>query len=569
MRDVGDPITPPVLRVLLIEDNEGDARLVAAMLAEDGDVRFELARETDLAGALRRAGFDHFDVVLADLGLPDSQGAATVTALLSTWATTPVVVMTGLPDRRQGTAAVQKGCQDYLVKGFTDPALLQRTLCYAIERSAAARVLQEGEMRFRRLVEVFPDAIILCSGDMVSFANHRATAIFRAEPEQSMLGMSVRALFHPADLPRMSVLLQSLRAEAPLVDALRQECRMARRDGSDFEASVTLAPMWNRDHYTLQMIVRDISGERAAERRSHLASVVFETTAEAIMVTDERNRIIAVNPAFERVTGYRPLEVIGRNPQYLSSGRHDAAFYARMWEALTIDGHWHGDVWNRRKDGEIYVQRLALSLIRSADGAVVNHVGVFSDITDETQEAELIRYRANYDALTGLPNRSLLHDRLLQALANTERELSQLAVLFLDIDGFKPVNDRFGHLAGDQLLVALSERLCDCVRESDTVARLAGDEFVVVLPNIAHRGDAEAIALKILALLDEPFRMEGESVPIGVSIGIALYPLHGHNAAQLLEAADHAMYRAKQHGKGCFAFMGDVGRTRDGRRSAP
>ncbi len=563
MNRAGERREDSAIRVLVVEDNPGDARFVSLLLAEDSDTPFHVTEVATLAQAVALSPTGLFDVVLTDLGLPDSDGAETVEAILAAWPRTPVVVLTGLADRRIGTMAVQRGCQDYLVKGFADAALLQRTLRYAIERSAAARALRESEERFRTLVDLSPDAILLCNAGEVLFANARAMSTFRAARREDLLGIDPARLFGPSGRRRLSAALKAQKRKEAALEPQRIEGRMLRLDGSSFDGEVSLATISHRERLAAEVIIRDVTERKVADRHHHLASIVFETTDEAMMVTDGANRIIAVNPAFERVTGYAAPDVMGHNPRLLASGRHDRTFYETMWSILGRTGHWHGEVWNRRKNGEVYVQRLTLSLIREADGKVANYVGIFSDITDEKQEAERIRYRASYDALTGLPNRSLLHDRLLQALAKAAREQGRLGVLFLDLDGFKPVNDRFGHLAGDHLLVALSERLQGCVRESDTVARLGGDEFVIVLPDMASPADARLVAAKILSALAVPFVLESNvgSVRIAASIGIALYPTHGLTAEELVCAADRAMYAAKQAGKGCFLFVDEANRS--------
>lgn len=562
MGDAGDNREGKVIRVLLVEDNPGDARFVSLLLAEDQETHYQVTDVPTLAQAIALSGGEEqFDIVLTDLGLPDSSGAETVDAILAAWPRTPVVVLTGLTDRMAGTMAVQRGCQDFLVKGFADAALLQRTIRYAIERAAAAQALKESEERFRALVDLSPDAILLVGAHDILFANARAISTFRAERRGDLIGLDPASLFVPNDphrrLPGLTA-QRVLEGGAPegAGELLCFDCRLLRLDGSPFDGEVSLAAIDHQGRSAAEVIIRDVTERKLAERHQHLASIVFETSDEAMMVTDGSNHIIAVNPAFERVTGYGVEDVLGRNPRLLASGRHDRKFYEAMWLVLGRTGHWHGEVWNRRKNGEIYVQRLTLSLIRDADGHVINHVAVFSDITDEKQEAERIRYRASYDALTGLPNRSLLHDRLQQALVKMARERGLLGVLFIDLDGFKPINDRWGHLAGDHLLVALSERLQGCVRESDTVARLGGDEFVIVLPDMASPADAQLVAAKILGALSAPFTLKSDAPPvrIGASIGIALYPNHGRSPEDLTAAADKAMYAAKQAGRGRFLF---------------
>jgi len=289
-----------------------------------------------------------------------------------------------------------------------------------------------------------------------------------------------------------------------------------------------------------------------------LASAIFKATDEAMLITDERQVILSVNPAFERVTGYSAAEAVGRTPRLLSSGRHDAHFYSEMWRVLLQDGHWHGEIWNRRKNGELYVQRITLSVLRDDAGHVVNYVAVLSDITSSKREVDRIRHLIYHDSLTRLPNRILLQDRTEQALVQATRGGGQAALLFLDLDGFKGINDWLGHLIGDRVLEIVAGRLCGCVRESDTVARLGGDEFVILLPSVKSVGDAETLAAKLLGVLSEPIMFGDDKAEIGVSFGIALSPRDGDSYEALLAAADEAMYRAKREG-GDRAVLADRG----------
>jgi len=300
--------------------------------------------------------------------------------------------------------------------------------------------------------------------------------------------------------------------------------------------------------------------ERETGEAGHLASLammIFTASDEAMLVTDDRQTILCVNPAFERVTGYSAAEAVGQTPRMLSSGRHDAAFYAEMWGTLLREGHWHGEIWNRRKNGELYVQRITLSVLRDEKGQVVNYVAVFSDITNSKREADRIRHLANHDSLTRLPNRVLLQDRIEQALAQAARGDERTALLFLDLDGFKGINDRMGHLVGDKVLEAVAGRLSGCVRESDTVARIGGDEFVILLPLIKDVEDAEKLAAKLLGVLSEPFMVAEGEARVGISIGIAVYPRDGGTGEALLASADRAMYSAKRLGGNRIVLAND------------
>ena len=299
-------------------------------------------------------------------------------------------------------------------------------------------------------------------------------------------------------------------------------------------------------------------GHDNAAYTAQLAKAIFLATDEAMLITDARQIILSVNPAFERLTGYSREEAVGQAPKMLSSGRHDAAFYSEMWETLLRDGHWRGEIWNRRKSGELYMERITISVLRDDRGQISNYVAVFGDITNSKLENDRLRHLVNHDSLTRLPNRVLLQDRIAQALAQAARNAGQAALLFLDLDGFKEINDGLGHLMGDRVLEAVAERLCRCVRDSDTVARLGGDEFVILLPIVKSLGDVQKLAAKMLAVVLEPVVFNESVAKVGVSIGIALYPGDGGDGQTLLAAADDAMYRAKHDGGNRIALAGAI-----------
>lgn len=289
-----------------------------------------------------------------------------------------------------------------------------------------------------------------------------------------------------------------------------------------------------------------------AEQRLKLAATVFDHVQEGVVVTDAEPRILSVNPAFERITGYREAEVLGENPNVLSSKLHDQAFYEAMWNALLTDGQWKGEIWNRRKTGETYLAWQTISAVTNDAGATTHYVSVFFDITERKQREEYVRYRAYHDALTDLPNRHLFNDRLRQALLYAKREGEMLAVMFMDLDRFKEVNDTLGHDVGDGLLVEVARRLQGCVREGDTLARFGGDEFVLLSPGIRQIDGAVLLAQKILDVLRPIATIHGHEMSIRASIGIAVFPKDGEEPPDLLKKADEAMYLAKRAGGCCY-----------------
>ena len=311
---------------------------------------------------------------------------------------------------------------------------------------------------------------------------------------------------------------------------------------------------------------RQLAGEVELHRRSErrLAAsesryrAIFDSAAEGIMLLDADLRIVQVNPAFSEITGYMAEEVVGRTPSMLGSGRHEPAFFGDLLATLLATGRWQGEVWNRRKDGDLYVQWMSAVRIGEVD-APEGFVATMTDITSRKQTEEKLRFRANHDALTGLPNRRLFEDRLQSAIASALRHGERFALMLVDLDRFKGVNDRFGHLAGDALLVEVGRRLQRCVRASDTVARLGGDEFAVILGEVGGREDAVEVAARICASMAEPFELGEGVAQIGASVGIALGPQGDADAEELQRRADAALYTVKHRGRGGFRFHAEQG----------
>ena len=287
-----------------------------------------------------------------------------------------------------------------------------------------------------------------------------------------------------------------------------------------------------------------------------LAATIYQSSVEAIMVTDENNLIIDVNPAFSKLTGYAQEDVLGKNPRILKSGKHDKEFYQEMWQSLLNDGHWYGEIWDRRKNGELHVKQTNISVIRNPDGSIYRHIAQFFDITDRKQKEELIWKQANFDTLTKLPNRHMFHNRLEEEILKSQRAGLPVALLFIDLDRFKEINDTLGHDKGDILLVEAAHRIKMCVRITDMVARLGGDEFTVILPEFGERLHLERIVQDIINELVKPFDLGNVNVGyISASVGITIYPNDAEDIASLLKQADQAMYSAKEEGRNRFNYF--------------
>jgi diguanylate cyclase (GGDEF)-like protein/PAS domain S-box-containing protein len=296
------------------------------------------------------------------------------------------------------------------------------------------------------------------------------------------------------------------------------------------------------------------AGRKLSEERSRLAWEVFESSRECIMITDAEGTIVSVNRAFTAITGYTAEEVLGQNPRLLKSGHQSAEFYRDLWKTLLERGCWQGELWNRRKNGEVYAEWLSISTVYGADGGPTHFIGVASDITKTKRTEEYIRHLAYFDALTGLANRTLLREKLAEALANARRHGTEVSILFIDLDHFKTVNESLGHSLGDRLLKIVADRLRSLVKDTDTVARLGGDEFSLMLTETGQDA-AAGVAQRIFGLFEHPITLDSHTLHVAVSIGISIYPKDGEDAESLLRYADAALYRAKESGRKVFHFF--------------
>ncbi|RRC98899.1 EAL domain-containing protein [Amphritea balenae] len=301
--------------------------------------------------------------------------------------------------------------------------------------------------------------------------------------------------------------------------------------------------------------LQEISERKLTENRLRQSARVFEHAHEGIMITDKDNRIIDVNRAFTELTGFTLEEVKGRQPNMLNSGYQSEHFYNDLWQDLESQGYWKGEIWNRRKDGELFAEQLTITALTNAQGVTDQYIGIFSDITHMKEQQSRLEQMAHYDSLTSLPNRILLADRLEQALSHTNRMQNMLAVGYLDLDNFKPINDQLGHATGDQLLIAVANRLKQCVRSDDTISRLGGDEFVLLLPDQDSVEQCSLTFDRIIAKLAEPYYINNHKLSVSASIGISLYPMDNADTDTLLRHADQAMYTAKQSGRNQYHYF--------------
>jgi diguanylate cyclase (GGDEF)-like protein/PAS domain S-box-containing protein len=385
------------------------------------------------------------------------------------------------------------------------------------------------------------------SGDFKEIEHWKNLFLFGYIVLQILLSISIQWLLRKylAPLVKLKSTMESMQAKG----SVEQFVPLEVREGDQDEISkLTLA--FNQMSEAL----------KESEESMRLSNSIYQTNADAILVTDENNLIVDVNPAFTRITGYSPDEVLGKNPRIFNSGRHDKEFYVQMWHSILSENRWHGEIWDKRKNGEIYPKLVNIHLLRRADGSVYRHVAQFSDITEKKQKEELISWHANYDPLTGLPNRRLLNERLEQVLLAGKRNNHFGALMFLDMDKFKVLNDTLGHDYGDMLLIEVAKRLKSNVREMDTVVRLGGDEFVVLIASISEfLEDAIFIVAdvseKIRKSLATPYQLNQYEYLSSPSIGVYLFDCNKDLADEMLKRADMAMYQAKESGRNAVRFF--------------
>ena len=458
-------------------------------------------------------------------------------------------------------------------------------------RAAGRRSAKDGDWAFR-LVEMAPALICLCHKGTVTYLNETGRRWLGLKSAKMAIGRPFSEFVHGDDRKAVRGRLNG-RTQSPAPFAVR----LRRGKAQAFHSQMTIRRFdpKNRDSVLIQAndmtwqrqtdadfekarqeLERRLSVETAARRRVeenlNLAAQVISNLGEGVMILDRRRRVRSVNPAFTRITGFAAGDVVGRAPPFPGGARRRGGGKRRakgrptdrtdggtlnktMWRTIERDGHWEGEYWSKTKNGAEYAERLSVATIADDDGQILQYAAVISDVTKRKEDEERILYQANYDTLTGLPNRSLFMDRLNRALASAARAGSKVGLMFIDLDGFKLVNDTLGHDIGDLLLVETAVRLNQSVRTSDTVARLGGDEFTVLMPNLVNPGHIPLVAQRILDSLTETFHLSGREAFVSASIGITTYPDDGKNASDLLKNADSAMYRAKDLGKANYQFF--------------
>lgn len=422
------------------------------------------------------------------------------------------------------------------------------------ERKLHERALRESEQRFRHIFENNGSVMLLIEPGTGKIVDANQAALrFYGYPNTTLIGMSINQVntLQPEDVyTEMQQAVQEKR------NYFRFTHRLA--SGDIREVEVYSSPTDVGGETLLLSVIHDVTERKQAEARLQLAASVFLHAREGIAITDAHGVIIDVNDTFTTITGYSREDAIGQPPRLLKSGLHDTQFYTDLWAALVEEGFWAGEVWNKRKNGEVFPVLNTITAVSDVAGITQNYVALFTDITEIKQYQLRLECLAHYDVLTGLPNRMLLADRLRQAIVHSQRNNRVLAVVYLDLDGFKEVNDQYGHEMGDKLLIAIAQRFKDGLRAEDTVARLGGDEFVAILADLESPQSCEPALERLMLAAAEPVVVDDTVLYVSASAGVACYPQDGNEADVLLRRADQAMYLAKQSGKNRYSMFASL-----------
>lgn len=551
--------TNPELRILLIEDDEDDVLITRELLEEGSPVATRLDWvATAVEGLARLRQRDH-DVALVDYRLGPDSGIDLIRQARAEGCTIPIILLTGQGDQELDSRAVEIGAADYLVKGLVDGPALFRSIRYAIDRTLAINTLAQSEARYRQLFDSNPIPMILAepaSGHLVAM-NEAAQLLYGQDTLSP--GATLRHLESPAQA-------EVLRPGQTRTEGImtRPDSRLAlhrKASGRDIYVELTFREIDLNQRPLHLIMIQDITRRVEANRELRLMKQGIESSSNGIVIADARRPdmpVVYVNPAFERITGYSRVESVGRNCRFLQEGGEvdEAAAIAltEIKKGLQEQREVSVVLRNYRKDGSPFWNDLFIAPIRDDEGEVTHFIGVQNDISEKKSVETVLAYNASHDVLTGLPNRTLLEDRLTQACQMAQRYNRLVAVLFFDLDGFKPINDAMGHRVGDQLLISVARRLQAAVRSGDTVARGSGDEFVVVLPDLAHADDVVQVVETLIGLIAKPYEVRGQHISLTASVGITVNDGAIEQPMTLVQRADLAMYQAKQMGRNTYQW---------------
>lgn len=541
-----------LLRILLLEKAD-DAQLITHALQRAG-LNFE-AHRLEKQPALEQAiQHDNWDLILGSHQLPDCPPEAILKLIRIKDPETPFILATRTISKDRLSALFAAGINNHidLDNLYLLAPIIQRELTGASlkrHQTRSRKRLHRHAKGYREVLDSAPIPMLLIANRKILYQNQQAKRILGYTGHDLTRENQLQDIFvDPPDSPVWRILNNPQQASGTL------ETTLVTHDGKELQVEAWSSPSNAFDKATTVLTFHDISNRLHEKTQLKLAANVFEYTREGVAVLDKDKRILAINPAFSMITGYSQAEVVGQQPGFLNCEENSSAFYAELWKSLEREHSWRGEIWNRRKSGQVYPEWLTITSVPDEHGATSQYVAVFSDISSIKQSQTQLEHLAHHDPLTDLPNRTLFEDRLEHAIATAKRENRHLAVMFLDLDRFKNINDSLGHAVGDALLVQVANRLLGMLRENDTAARLGGDEFTILIENLDDPNYAAIIATKMQNQFKEPFEIFGRRLHVTASIGISLYPEDGKNVGNLTKNADAAMYQAKESGRNSFRF---------------
>ena len=574
--------------ILIVDDDLSALKLLRDILTIEGHIvrpfnNGELALRSIMAEAP--------ELIVLDIRMPGFNGFEVCRRIktIENLKDLPVIFISAASDLEDKVRAFEEGGVDYITKPFQKEEVIARVrthiaLSHTMQQmKIIAFNLQKNEESLKiaqKIAQLGHWELNVKSGQFI--CSEEMYRILGLSPQKSISGQDAfLQSVHPDDRADVAAQLNEVMAEGPSFDMEYRivlqngEVRVVHgkgevvnlNDGVKSRIIGTIQDVGEHSQYRMMGVIQDITERKQIEEELRIAAVTFETH-DAIIITDADANIIKVNQAFTFVTGYSPEEVLGKNPRIMKSGKHDKPFYVAMFQKLLSEGRWNGEVWDKRKNGEIYPRSMTITAVKDSNQKLTQYVGIFRDISDQKKNEELTHKLAFYDSLTQLPNRRMLYDRLKQAIASNKRSRNYGAVIFLDLDNFKPLNDRHGHVVGDLLLIEVARRISSCVREMDTVARFGGDEFVVMLSELNSDKtksiqEAGVVAEKIRLCLAQTYLLKlvhDDNSEICVehhcssSIGVTLFDSHEGSQEGILKQADAAMYRAKEGGRNSICF---------------
>jgi diguanylate cyclase (GGDEF)-like protein/PAS domain S-box-containing protein len=545
---------PKCLRILFIEDSDSEYEFLIRTLRRGGlDVSAErVTSESALEKALEK---EHWDLILSNTHLKHITPKEALRLLRHNGHDIPCILVSDHIGEERVVSLLKAGANDFV--NFNNlsrliPAI-ERELKEAKVRQEAEKTkqaLRHSENRYRQLVDDSPIPILLIQQKQIVFLNESARQTLKLDRQDDLINQPTSRLVFKDSIKLFNTRLAGLdkQVKQPF------EAAFKRADDKLIQVEVLASSVEHEGTPAIQLVFTDITQRKESEAKLQQAVQIIEHTMEGVVITDGDGLITSVNPAFCEITGYKESEIIHQHLEKLKSKRHNQECFEELWKKVRNTGSWRGEVWNQRKNGEVYPTWMTISCVLDEYDNILHYVAVFSDITSIKQSQSQLEHLAHHDSLTNLPNRLLFEDRLQHAISQSKRHERQLAVLFLDLDRFKNINDTLGHAVGDELLQEVAKRLQHILRDGDTAARLGGDEFTVLVENLEDPSQAAVVASKIQENFKTPYKIAGRELHITTSIGISIYPEDGQTVADLTKNADAAMYQAKEQGRNNYRY---------------